>query len=417
MRSILTEIITIGDEILYGQITDTNTQWISAELNKIGIKTIRKSSVGDNQDAILTILQEATERADIVILTGGLGPTKDDITKQMLCRFFNTSLEINATALEFVTDFFTRRGRAITEINRQQAALPLNATYLPNDWGTAPGMWFSENNTIYVSLPGVPFEMKNLMQYRVIPNLQKHFDSLPIFHRMILTVGIGESFLAETIAEWEDALPSHIRLAYLPKFGQVRLRLTAIGQDMDVLKAEVAEQERRLLPLIQRFVYGFDDDDLETVVGRLLQEKNWTLTTAESCTGGFIASQITRIPGSSAYFWGSVVSYSNVVKVNQLGVSPVTLEQYGAVSEQTVQEMAEGVRKVLGTQVSLSTSGIAGPTGGTADKPVGTIWIACSTEERTVTRLLKLGPYREQNIQMTAVHALNLLRQVLLNEI
>jgi len=416
MKTITAEVVTIGDEILFGQITDTNTQWISTELTKIGIRTVRKSSVGDQKAAILQILQEATERADLVILTGGLGPTKDDITKQTLCQFFGTELAINEEALAFVTEFFARRGRDLTEFNRLQAALPTNATYLANDWGTAPGMWFVENETVYVSLPGVPFEMKNLMQHRVIPRLQQHFHTPVIYHRMIRTVGIGESFLAETIASWEDTLPAHIRLAYLPSFGQVKLRLTATGTDRDVLAEEVDAQVARVMPLIESYVYGFDEDELETVIAPLLKARNWTLATAESCTGGYLASRITSVPGSSAYFWGSVISYSNEIKVGQLGVRPETLAAHGAVSEETVREMAEGVRRALGTDVALSTSGIAGPDGGTPDKPVGTIWIACATEGRTITRLLKLGTHREWNIQHTAVQALNLLRQTLLSE-
>ncbi|MGA0558665.1 competence/damage-inducible protein A [Larkinella sp. VNQ87] len=416
MKPILAEIITIGDEILFGQITDTNTQWIGAELTKIGIRTVRKSSVGDQREAILTILQEATQRADLVILTGGLGPTKDDITKVTLCEFFNTSLRRNPDALAFVTGFFERRGRPITEINARQADLPLNATYVPNDWGTAPGMWFYENDTVYVSLPGVPFEMKNLMQYRIIPMVQKHFETPVIVHKMIKTVGIGESFLAETIADWENSLPNHIKLAYLPNFGQVRLRLTGTGTDSVRLRQEIEEQVDAVMPLIQPYVFGYDDDELETVVAKLLSGKSWMLATAESCTGGFVASQLTKYAGSSKYYVGGVVSYSNTVKVSQLGVRPETLAQFGAVSEQTVREMAEGVRKALGAHVGISTSGIAGPDGGTPEKPVGTIWIACSTEKQTVARLLKLGPYREQNIQQTSVYVLNLLRQTLLDE-
>lgn len=417
MKPILAEVITIGDEILFGQITDTNTQWIGAELTKIGIRTVRKSSVGDTREAILAVLEEATQRADLVILTGGLGPTKDDITKVTLCDYFNTSLERNPEALAFVTQFFEKRGRQITEINARQADLPINATYVPNDWGTAPGMWFYENDTVYVSLPGVPFEMKNLMQYRIIPMLQKQFETPVIVHKIIRTVGIGESFLAETIANWEDSLPPHIKLAYLPSFGQVRLRLTGTGTDSGRMKEEIDAQVQTVLPLIQSYVFGYDDDELETVVAKLLSEKSWMLATAESCTGGFVASQVTKYSGSSAYFVGGVVSYSNTVKVSQLGVKPETLSQFGAVSEQTVREMAEGVRKVLGANVGIATSGIAGPNGGTPEKPVGTIWIACSTEKQTVARLLKLGPYREQNIQLTSVYVFNLLRQTLLDEL
>ena len=414
-NTIRAEVITIGDEILFGQITDTNTAWLGTELTNIGIRVIRKSSVGDQTDAILQVLHEAHERADVIILTGGLGPTKDDITKKTLCTYFGVGMVRNETALALVTGFFEKRGRAMTDLNRAQADLPANAVYIQNDWGTAPGMWFEHQNRVYVSLPGVPFEMKHLMTNRILPKLTGHFQTPIIKHKMIRTVGIGESFLAERIEAWEDALPDHIRLAYLPSFGGVKLRLTATGDDNNLLTNELSEQVQTVLPLIEKNVYGFDDDELETVVGKLLIEKNLTLGIAESCTGGYVSAQITKVPGSSAYFWGSIVSYSNTVKINQLGVTPETLDQFGAVSEETVRQMAEGVCRALGTDVGIATSGIAGPDGGTPDKPVGTIWIACATNQRTVARLLKLGQYRDQNIQLTSTYALNLLREELLN--
>ncbi|GAB3990623.1 competence/damage-inducible protein A [Spirosoma daeguense] len=408
------EVITIGDEILFGQITDTNTQWIGTELTNIGIRPIRKSSVGDQVNAILDVLHEAHQRADVIIITGGLGPTKDDITKKTLCTYFGVGMVRNEDALALVTSFFEKRGRAMTDLNRAQADLPANAVYMQNDWGTAPGMWFEYEGRVYVSLPGVPFEMKHLMANRILPKLSKHFQTPVIKHKMIRTVGIGESFLAERIEAWEDALPAHIRLAYLPSFGGVKLRLTATGSDENQLNKELAEQVSKVLPLIEKNVFGYDNDELEVVVGQLLKEKNQTLSIAESCTGGYVSSQITKVPGSSAYFWGSIVSYSNAVKVTQLGVQPETLEQHGAVSEETIRQMAEGIRKVLGTNVGIATSGIAGPDGGTPEKPVGTIWIACSTEKRTVARLLRLGQYRDQNIQLTATYVLNMLREELL---
>jgi nicotinamide-nucleotide amidase len=413
-NSIRAEVVTIGDEILFGQITDTNTQWIGTELTNIGIRVIRKSSVGDQAENILQVLNEAHQRADIIILTGGLGPTKDDITKKTLCTYFGVGMVRNETALALVTSFFAKRGREMTDLNRAQADLPANAVYMQNDWGTAPGMWIEHEGRVYVSLPGVPFEMKNLMTHRILPELQSHFATLVIKHKMILTVGIGESFLAERIEAWEDKLPSHIKLAYLPSFGGVRLRLTATGTNESVLNQELTEQVAEVLPLIEKNVYGYDDDTLESVIGRLLQAREWTLSTAESCTGGYVAARITSVPGSSVSFMGSIVSYSNDVKINQLGVSPETLAQFGAVSEEVVRQMAEGVRKALGTDVSIATSGIAGPDGGTADKPVGTIWIACATPTRTVAKLLKLGQYREQNIQLTATYVLNLLREEIL---
>lgn len=424
INMIRAEVLTIGDEILFGQITDTNTQWISTELTKIGIRTVRKTSVGDQAEAILEALHEAHNRADLVIMTGGLGPTKDDITKKTLCTYFGVEMVRNQVALDLVTSFFVRRGREITDINRTQADLPANAVYIQNDWGTAPGMWFEHDGgdnphgygrkVVYVSLPGVPFEMKALMTNRILPRLGEHFQTPIIQHKIIRTVAIGESFLAERIEAWEDALPPHIRLAYLPHFGQVRLRLTATGSDADTLTRELNEQVATVMPLIEQHVFGFDDDELETVVGRLLQERKWVLGTAESCTGGYIASQITKSSGSSAYFQGSVVSYANDVKINVLGVDPETLAAVGAVSEQTVRQMAEGARRVLGVQVALATSGIAGPDGGTPDKPVGTIWIACATPNGTVTRLLKLGQYRDQNIQLTTAYGLNMVREELL---
>ncbi len=408
------EVITIGDEILFGQITDTNTQWIGTELTNIGIRPIRKSSVGDTEAAILEVLAEAEARADVILITGGLGPTKDDITKTTMCKYFDTELVINEHALEIITSFFVKRGRPMTELNRQQAALPKACTYIANHWGTAPGMWFERNGKVFISMPGVPFEMKNLMTHAILPKLKDFFETPVIQHKMIRTVGIGESFLAERIEAWEDALPPHIRLAYLPSFGQVKLRLTATGTDANQLKAENQAQVDKVLPLIQEFVFGFDNDEMETVVGRLLKERGETLATAESCTGGYVSHLLTKVPGSSQYFIGGVVSYSNEVKINQLGVRPEILDTHGAVSEATVIEMSEGVRQRLGTTYGIAASGIAGPDGGSDEKPVGTIWIACAGPSGTITQKLQLGKFREQNIQYTGIYLLNLLRKQIL---
>lgn len=412
-NSISAEVVTIGDEILFGQITDTNTQWIGTELTNIGIRVVRKSSVGDQAPAILAILREAHDRANVIIITGGLGPTKDDITKKTLCDYFGVGMVRNETALAVVTGFFEKRGRPMTDLNRGQADLPANAVYIQNDWGTAPGMWFEHEGRVYVSLPGVPFEMKSLMTHRILRRLHEHFNPPIIKHKMMLTAGIGESFLAERIEDWEDALPPHIRLAYLPSFGGVRLRLTATGTDDALLTRELDQQVAGVLPIIEQYVYGYDSDTLERIVGQLLKAKHWTLGIAESCTGGAVSARITSVPGSSAYFRGSVVSYSNDVKVSQLGVSPDTLATVGAVSEETIRQMAEGVRKALKTDVGIATSGIAGPDGGTPDKPVGTIWIAVATPTETRTRLLQLSQYRDQNIQLTTTYLLNLLREQL----
>ena len=412
--TIRAEVITIGDEILFGQIIDTNTQWISTELTNIGIRTVRKTSVGDEADVILAAFTEAAARADVVLITGGLGPTKDDITKKTLCQFFGVGMVRNQTALDLVTDFFEKRGRQMTDLNRMQADLPENAEYIQNDWGTAPGMWFDHNDTVFISLPGVPFEMKSLMTHRMLPKLKERFEMPVIRHKMVRTIGMGESFLAERIEAWEDALPPHIRLAYLPSFGQVKLRLTATGADNEQLGRELDQQVATLLPLIGEYVYGYDGDEIETVVIRLLEEKNLMLGVAESCTGGQVAATLTKVPGVSAVFAGGVVSYSNEVKIIALGVRPETLGTFGAVSEPTVSEMAEGVRIMLGTDVGIATSGIAGPDGGTPDKPVGTIWIAVATDKGTVTKHLKLTQYREQNITLTTTYLLNLLRKQLI---
>lgn len=408
------EIITIGDEILFGQITDTNTQWIGAELTNIGIRPVRKTSVGDIQEDIISALTEASQRADVIIVTGGLGPTKDDITKHTFCKYFGSELKINEDALALITEFFAKRGREMTELNIQQASLPTNCTYIPNHWGTAPGMWFDENHVVYISLPGVPYEMKSLMEHAMLPRLKERFISNIIQHKIVRTIGIGESFLAETIEHWENALPAHIRLAYLPHFGQVKLRLTATGNNQQVLDAELKHQVDSLIPLIKDYVFGYDADELETVIGRLLIENNATVGTAESCTGGFVASQLTSIPGSSQYFEGSVVSYSNAVKMTVLGVSEQTLETFGAVSEQTARQMAEGARQTLNTTYAIATTGIAGPDGGTPEKPVGTVWIACATPTETVTQLLTLRSARKINIELTSSYVLNLLRKTIL---
>jgi nicotinamide-nucleotide amidase len=414
ISSVRAEIITIGDEILFGQIVDTNTQWIGTQLTDIGIRPARKTSVGDNRQDILDAFAQASQRVDVVIVTGGLGPTRDDITKHTFCEYFGTELEINQDALALITEFFAKRGRAMTELNIQQAALPKNCTYIPNLWGTAPGMWFEKDGVIYISLPGVPYEMKSLMEFEILPRLKARFSTHIIQHKSIRTIGIGESFLAEKISAWEDALPEHIKLAYLPHFGQVRLRLTGTGTDQEVLDKELAEQVALVLPLIEEHVFGYDSDELETVIGTLLMNSNATIGTAESCTGGYVANQITSIAGSSRYYQGSVVSYSNDVKMNVLGVSRETLEAYGAVSEQTAREMAEGARRLLNTTFAISTTGIAGPDGGTEEKPVGTVWIACATPEETFTQLLTLRNNRKINIELTCSYALNLLRKTIL---
>ncbi len=415
MKGINAEVITIGDEILYGQITDTNTQWISSELDKVGIKTVRKTSIGDQEKAILGILAEAESRADIIILTGGLGPTKDDITKKTLCKYFDDVLVQNDHAFAFVKAFFESRGREFTALNQQQAFLPSKATYLFNKMGTAPGMWLEKNGKIFISMPGVPHEMKYLMNAEVIPKLKNFFKTPIIYHQMIRTVGIGESLLAETIEKWEDELPAHIRLAYLPSFGQVRLRLTAVGDNLEVLKSEVEAQVSALTPLIPEFIFSFTNENLEEAIGRMLIENGETLAISESCTGGYVSHLISKVAGCSAYFMGSVVSYSYESKVALLGVDNEILQTVGAVSKEVATQMAEGVRKKLGTTYGIATTGIAGPGGGTEEKPVGTIWIAVAGPNKTIATKLQMTPQRETNIQYGSYAVLNLLRKMINN--
>lgn len=410
MKQTFAEVITIGDEILFGQITDTNTQYISEQLSLIGIKTIRKSSVGDNEKDILGVLSEAINRADVIILTGGLGPTKDDITKLTLCKFLGTDLIIHEPTLVHVRSFFEKRGKPMLEINNQQAAVPRICEVLFNDVGTAPGMWMIYNEKIIISLPGVPYEMKFLMQNRVLSKLKSHIETPFIYHKMIHTVAIGESFLAETIKDWENNLPEHIKLAYLPSLGIVKLRLTAIGEDSKKIITEVEQLVEKLEKLIHPHIFGFDlDNKIEEVVGKFLVSQNKTLATAESCTGGYLASLITLISGSSAYFKGSVLAYSNEVKINVLDVNKLDLETEGAVSEKVVKQMALNVRQKLNTNIGISISGIAGPSGGTLEKPVGTVWVGYSDEKNTFAQKFIFGNLRENNIKLASIYALNML--------
>jgi nicotinamide-nucleotide amidase len=412
---ILAEVLTVGDEILFGQITDTNSQWISAELTNLGIKTNRKTSIGDQKLEIINAIDEAFKRSNVVIMTGGLGPTKDDITKKTIAEYFKVDLILNEDILKDVTYFFESRNRTLTEINIGQAYVPSNAFAIRNSCGTAPGMWFETNDgKILISMPGVPFEMKKMMQLDMLPRLKSYFKTPVIFHKMILTIGIGESFLSDMIAEWEDALPSNIKLAYLPSVGTLRLRLTGYGEDLNLVKIAVEKEYLKVYPLISNYVFGYENDNIATVVGKLLVENNLSFGTAESCTGGYISHLITSNPGSSAYFKGSIVSYSNEIKSKVLGVSESDINTFGAVSETIVIQMAEGLRKNLNVDVAVAVSGIAGPEGGTNEKPVGTVWLALSDYEGTITHQLNLGNLRENNIQMSAIAALNMVRKRLL---
>ena len=404
-------IITVGDELLIGQVIDTNSAKMAQMLQTIGGHVAGRSTVGDDPRAMLDVLKMATSKADVTLVTGGLGPTKDDITKKVLAEFYGTGFVFHQQTCEWIEKMFRRFGRPVPDNVRDQCFMPQNATVLKNKMGTAPGMWFDENGKVLVSMPGVPAEMEYLMQNEVLPRLKERFVAAPYAHRTLLTVGKGESGISALLEDFEKKLPSHIRLAYLPAINRVRLRLTATHNDEAFLKSTLDETFDRLKKsLPARLVAATEDIALEEVLRRLFTEKGLTLSTAESCTGGYVAHLITSVSGSSAYFAGSVVSYSNTVKRDVLGVSEQTLQKHGAVSQQTVREMVAGALRVLKTDIAIATSGIAGPTGGTPDKPVGTIWVAVGNAGKTETSQLHLGKNRLLNIQYTAIHALNMAR-------
>lgn len=408
------QIITIGDEILIGQIIDTNSAWMGEQLNMHGIHIHKIVSISDTHEAITSAVNQAFEETDLILVTGGLGPTKDDITKKALADYFGVEMIFNESTYNRIQRLFDKFGRTLTPAHKEQCYMPANADIMTNKMGTAPGMWFEHNGKILVSMPGVPYEMKYLMEHEVLPKVKEMFQGMPIAHRTILTVGEGESRLAAKIEdEFVNTLPENIKIAYLPGLGSVRLRLTGIGKDEKELNNLLDKKQKDLTNLIPEFVYGFEKDTLSEAVGKILKEKGKTLSTAESCTGGFLAHQLTSISGSSAYFMGSVIAYDNQVKINQLKVKEETLANHGAVSEQTVIEMVKGALKLLQTDIAVATSGIAGPTGGTPDKPVGTIWIAVGDKNSIKTRQLNLWKDRIKNIQYTSVTALNMVRQFL----
>jgi nicotinamide-nucleotide amidase len=412
------EIITIGDEILIGQIVDTNSAWMGEQFNLNGIEIYQITSVHDDHDHIMRAIKNAEAHADLVVITGGLGPTKDDITKHTLCEYFNTKLVFHEPTLNAITERFKHRGVDMNKLNRDQAMLPESCTILPNKMGTAPGMWFEKNDTIFVSMPGVPFEMKYLVEFELLPRLRQTKGTKAIFHKTVLTQGVPESMLAERIAAWEEALPAHIKLAYLPNPMAVRLRLSAIGDRVQVLKSEVESEIEKLQKIIPEAIFGYDTETMSEVIGRELVKQNKKLAVAESCTGGYISHLITSVSGSSAYYNGSVTSYSNEIKEKLLGVSRENLEKYGAVSEQVAREMVEGVKRVMKADYAVATTGIAGPTGGTEEKPVGTVWIAVSGPEKTlVKKYTFIGDQRDRNIVRSGQTALQLLRRMVLGEL
>ncbi len=402
-------IISIGDEILYGQTLDTNSHWISGELDSLGIRVHKKVTISDTREAILSNIKEAEENADIVLITGGLGPTSDDLTKPCLAEYFNTPLVKNEDAYKNILAIFEKAGWEMTESQEEQAFLPSNCTAIQNPIGTASGMWFDSGKKVIVSMPGVPFEMKHMMSETVLPRLKKQFVVDGIYHRMIRTIGIGESKLAEIIQDWETSLPKEIKLAYLPTMGAVKLRLTT-DDDSESMRKQVQLQIDNVLPLIQKYVYGFDDEEVPEAIGRILKERNQTLAIAESCTGGFLSHQVTSVAGSSEWFRGSMVPYSNDLKRDLLGVDQKILDEDGAVSEAVVLALAENIRKTLKADVGISVSGVAGPGGGSEEKPVGTVWIGYSDKHKSVAKKFRFIRDREINIKYSAIAALNMIR-------
>lgn len=419
MKTPLASLITIGDELLIGQTIDTNSAYIAQQLNLLGIWVRRRVAVGDSKEEILSTLREESLHSSILIITGGLGPTADDITKPLLCEYFGSKLirdEVTLAHIQYLFEKVYKRPGAMLERNIKQADVPDNCTVLHNPSGTAPGMLFTKEGVIYISLPGVPREMKDLMQTAVLPYLEKNIFRPSIAHRSVLTCGIGESMLAELLTEFESSLPSHISLAYLPNYGMVKLRLTAKNEMGANLDSELRELTQRLCTLTADYLVTDQDISMEALVGQLLQQRQMTLATAESCTGGLIAHQISTVPGASEYFKGSVVCYSNEAKENLLGVQHSTLQKHGAVSEETVTEMVGAVLALMNADVAVAVSGIMGPGGGTAEKPVGTVFIAVGNANKIITQRLKIGFDRARNTQQTALFALNLLRKFIVSQ-
>jgi nicotinamide-nucleotide amidase len=411
----LVEIITIGDEILIGQIVDTNSAWMAQALNAIGIKVKQITSVSDNREHILAALHEASKRAHLVLITGGLGPTKDDITKATLCDYFGGGLIFSDLQYAQVEKLFRSFGREVTEINRKQAEIPERCELIVNYNGTAPGMWFEKDGIYYMSMPGVPYEMKAMMETQVIPKIRDAFSLPVIVHRTFLTQGIGESVLSEMITDWEDALPKHMKLAYLPSPGMVRLRISAHGENEMHVSAEIEEQAIELYKHIGNYIYGEGEETLEAIILNILKKDKKTLSLAESCTGGNISHLLTSIPGASDAFVGGAVVYTNTMKVDVLGVLPQTITDYGVVSEEVVREMAKGAIQKFNSDFAIAVSGVAGPGADKDGNPVGSVWIAIAGKDFTNAKKFQFSTNRERNITMSSYAALNYLRKQLID--
>ncbi|MEA4840385.1 MAG: competence/damage-inducible protein A [Bacteroidales bacterium] len=409
----LVEIITIGDEILIGQIVDTNSAWMAKELNKDGFRIVQITTVPDNESCIMEAVDMAFKRADIILVTGGLGPTKDDITKQTLCKYFHTRMVFNQEVIDNINELFADRPNVLNELTYGQANVPESAIIIQNKRGTAPVTWFDKNNKILVSMPGVPSEMMWIMSNEIMPRLKAHFSTPALMHQTVLVYGIPESSLAIKLTDWENALPAFIRLAYLPKPGLVKLRMTGFLPDKDQLKDIIGQELVKLRQILGTAILAEEDAPEEVIIGKLLKDKGLQLSTAESCTGGNIAHMITSVAGSSAYFKGSVVAYSNEVKEKVLGVSPATIDEFGAVSQEVVEQMAKGVLKQLNADVAVSVSGIAGPDGGTEEKPVGTVWICVCTQTDMISRRFQFGHLRNINISRATLSAFAMIKEII----
>ncbi len=410
MSEISCHIITIGDEILYGHILDTNSKWLSENVSLLGLKISKKSTISDNYKEIITSVNDSIAKYNLTILTGGLGPTNDDVTKNCLNEYFGCKLVYDKKTLDHIKKIFKKRNLDFTLKNKQQALVPDKCQVLHNKYGTAPGMSFIKNKMVLISLPGVPFEMKSLFKDECINLLKSKFKLPVIHHRIIKTVGIGESWLSDIISEWENNLDKSIKLAYLPSLGRVKLRLTGHGKDLKKIKSKIKKEEMSLIPLIKKYVFGYDSDELENVVGKQLIKENKDISVAESCTGGNVSSLLTSVPGSSKYFKGGMIAYSNEIKINSLEVPKVKIEKFGAVSREVVEEMAKKIRIKFKSSLGIASSGIAGPGGGTKDKPVGTVWIAIADKNNVMSKKLSLTDRRDVNITLSSISLLNIVR-------
>lgn len=405
------EIISIGDELLIGQVVNTNASWMCEKLNEVAVDVRYITTISDNEEDMRDFLELAYERSDYVILTGGLGPTKDDKTKDVLVNFFNTSLELNEVVLKDIKAYLAKRKVELNELNRQQALTPKGCEIIRNPEGTAPGLVFKKNDKTVIALPGVPYEMKHMIENHIIPDLKKKQKQSNIVHKTVLTQGLAEAVLAEKLEEWESELPEDIKLAYLPSSASVRLRLSARGDNRGEVLKKIQKEIEKLKKIIPDYIYGYDNDTLEEIVIELLTKQNMTLCTAESCTGGYISHLITSIPGSSKCYKGSLVAYSNEIKENQLGVPGDIIKEHGAVSPQVAKAMAESALKLFNTDYAISVTGIAGPSGGTKDKPVGLVYIGIANKDGAISKKYLFGDRRERNITRSAVTSLNMLRK------